>query len=75
MSEAVKVIVDAYVKLNDRHALEDLRDHRQRMRKRLEEKAGGLFDLSRHIRTCDEELEIIESGLARLSACAADKSR
>ncbi len=66
MSEAVKLIVDAYVGLKDRQALEEIREHRRRMRKRLQEKAGDAFDMSKFIRTCDEEIEIVESGLGRL---------
>lgn len=66
MSEAVKLIVDAYVNLKNRQALEELREHRQRMRKNLEGKTGGLFDVSKVIRTYDDELEIIETGLGRL---------
>ena len=68
MSEAAKLIVDAYVRLKDCQALEEMREHRLRMRKTLHEKAGGWFDLSRPIRDCDEELRIVESGLERLQA-------
>ena len=66
MSEAVKLIVDAYVNLKNRQALEELREHRQRMRKNLEGKTAGLFDVSKVIRTYDDELEIIETGLGRM---------
>ena len=66
MSEAVKLIVAAYVGLKDRQALEEIREHRQRMRKSLQEKAGGAFDMSKFIQTCDEEIEIVEAGLGKL---------
>jgi hypothetical protein len=66
MSEAVRLIVNAYVSLKDRHSLEGLREHRQRMRKQLQERAGGAFDVSRSVRQCDEDIKIVEDGLARL---------
>jgi hypothetical protein len=68
MSEAVKLIVDCYVGLKDRLALEEMREHRQRLRRSLQEKAGGPFDLSQTVRLCDEDIEVVETGLARLSA-------
>lgn len=68
MSEAVKLIVDAYVSLKDRQALEEMREHRQRMRKSLQEKADGAFDVSKSVQDFDNDIEIVESGLVRLSA-------
>ena len=58
--------VDGYVGLKDRLALEKMREHRQRMRSSLQERAGGPFDLSQSIRLCDEDIEVVEAGLARL---------
>ena len=66
MSDAVKLIVDGYVSLQDRLALEQMREHRQRMRSLLQEKAGGPFDVSGSVRLCDDDIEIIEAGLAKL---------
>ena len=66
MSDAVKLIVDAYVSLKDRAALEEMREHRQRLRKSLQEKAGGWVDVSRSIQIFDEDIEVVETGLARL---------
>jgi hypothetical protein len=66
MSDAVKLIVDAYVSLKDRAALEEMREHRQRLRKSLQEKAGGWVDVSRSIQIFDEDIEAVEAGLARL---------
>jgi hypothetical protein len=37
MSEAVKLIVAGYIRLKDRKAIEDMRRHRQRLRKDLME--------------------------------------
>jgi hypothetical protein len=66
MSEAVKLIVDAYVSLKDRVALEEMREHRQRLRRDLGAKAGGWVDVSRSIQLFDEDIEAVEAGLARL---------
>jgi hypothetical protein len=66
MSDAVKLIVDASVSLKDRAALEEMREHRQRLRKSLQEKAGGWVDVSRSIQIFDEDIEAVEAGLARL---------
>jgi hypothetical protein len=66
MSDAVKLIVDAYVSLKDRAALEEMREHRQRLRKSLQEKAGGWVDVSRSIQIFDEDIEAVEAGLLRL---------
>ena len=38
MSEAMKLIVDGYLSLKNRNALEDLRAHRQRLRKQLQDR-------------------------------------
>jgi hypothetical protein len=42
MSDAIKSIVDGYVGLKDRVTLEEMRDHRQRLRRSLQERAGVL---------------------------------
>jgi hypothetical protein len=66
MSDALKLIVDAYVSLKDRVALEEMREHRQRLRSDLQAKAGGWVDVSRSIQLFDEDIEAVEAGLARL---------
>jgi hypothetical protein len=66
MSEALSLIVDGYVGLKDRLALEEMREHRQRLRATLQERAGGPFDLSQSIRLFDEDIEVIDTGLASL---------
>jgi len=66
MSVAVKLIVDGFVRLRDRRALETMREHRQRLRKSLQERVGGCFDVSRSIELCDDDIVIVEAGLARL---------
>ena len=66
MSESVKLIVNSYVRLKNKAALEEIREHRQRMRKQLEEVTGSLFDVSALIQKYDLEIEIIQSGLNQL---------
>jgi hypothetical protein len=66
MSDAMRSIVDAYVALNDREALERLQEHRQRLKRDLQVKSGEWFDVSRSTKALDDELNIIEAGLARL---------
>ena len=71
MSVAMKLIVDAYVSLKDRKALEDLREHRQRLKRELLLKQTEAFDFSNSIRAFDDEVVVIETGLQRLGGAAA----
>ncbi len=74
MSEAMKMIVDGYVRLKDREALEDLRNHRRRLRQQLQEQrqgSFGAFDVSKSIQAFDAEVLVIEAGLERLHALKA----
>jgi hypothetical protein len=65
MSDAIQRIVDAYVRFNNRRALEDLMMHRQRLAIDLKSRRG--FDFSLPIRQVDEEIAVIEAGLERLN--------
>jgi len=65
MSEAIKSIVDARVRLKDRIALEEMREHRQELKRELQLRAGQLFDFSKTIKSFDDDLGAIEDGLAR----------
>ena len=69
MSEAMKLIVDGYVKLSARNALDDLKAHRCRLATELKS-INGPFDLSSSIKQLEKEIEVIEEGLARLDTCA-----
>jgi len=71
MSVAMKLIVDAYVSLKNRQALEDLREHRQRLKRELLKKQTDAFDFSNSIRAFDDEVVVIETGLQRLGSAAA----
>jgi hypothetical protein len=64
LSESVKLIVDAYVSLKDRQAMEELREHRQMLRAKLQASNG--IDASSSIRLIESDLSEIEAGLARL---------
>lgn len=66
MSEAISRIVNGYVSLKNREALEKLRDHRQDLKRRLRDRPAGEFDVSYSIRLFDDDLAIIEAGLERL---------
>jgi hypothetical protein len=66
MSEAIKSIVDGYVTLKDRLALEELRTHRQRLRKQLQDQPKSWVDLGSTARIIDADLEVIEAAFDRL---------
>jgi hypothetical protein len=70
MSVAMKLIVDAYVSLKNRKALEDMREHRQRLKRELLTKQTEAFDFSKSIRTFDDEVVVIETGLEKLDGAA-----
>jgi hypothetical protein len=66
MSEAIKLIVDGYLTLKDSQSLEGLREHRQRLRKRLQDQPKSWVDVDSAIRLLDDDLSVIEAGIARL---------
>ena len=68
MTEAIQKIVDAYVRLDNRQALEDLRMHRQRLVMNLKARTG--YDFSLPLLQVEDELAIIETGLERLAEAA-----
>jgi hypothetical protein len=70
MPSAIEQIVDTYVRLKNRRGLEQLMMHRQRLAVDLKSKSG--YDFSLPIGQIDEEIAIIEAGLSRLKADAAD---
>ena len=68
MTEAIQKIVDAYVGLNNRQALEELRMHRQRLAMNLKTRTG--YDFSLPLLQVEDELAVIEIGLDRLVGAA-----
>ena len=69
MPNAIEQIVDAYVRLKNRRGLDELMMHRQRLAVDLKSRSGG-YDFSLPIGKIEEEIGIIEAGLARLAADA-----
>lgn len=65
MSAAITQIVDGYVKLQDRRALEALQVHRRKLIITMQSLRGP-FDAGKPIRQNQNELAIIEAGLVRL---------
>ena len=69
MSEAMERIVGAYVELRNRKALEDMKDHRHRLATELKS-LNGQLNLSSSIKLLEEEIAVIEAGLAKLNTAA-----
>jgi hypothetical protein len=68
METAIEWIVDKYVRLENRQALEDLRAHRQRMLADLKGKPDHVYDFSAPIQQLETEIAIIDHGLETLTA-------
>ena len=76
MSSAIEQIVDAYVRLRNRSALEELRDRRQRLVDDLNElQSNSVFDSSLALRSMAEDLVAINAGVERLEAPAPTGGR
>ena len=71
MSEAMKLIVDGYVRLSDRQALEDLIAQHQRLLADLKARSSGVIDISISIGQIEREIAVIAEGLAKLNSTAA----
>jgi hypothetical protein len=65
MMKTIQQIVDYYVRLMDRQALEDLKMQRWRLAVDLKSHMG--LDVSMPIRQIDEEIAKIEAGIERLN--------
>lgn len=61
----MRLIVDGYLSLKNRDALEEMRSHRQRLRKRLEERTPGGIDAGPAMEALDEDLRVIEAAINR----------
>jgi hypothetical protein len=70
MEPAIRSIVDTYVRLRNRKALDELRAHRGRLIAELRLLAGG-YDTSKPIAQMKDEIAIIEAGLVKLNTAAA----
>ncbi len=69
MEPAIKKIVDTYVRLGNRRAIEDLLMHRRRLSIDLRGRSG--YDFSRPIEQIDEEIRIIATALQALDPLRA----
>lgn len=65
MSRSVELIVEGYVRLNDRDALEEILTHRQDLLRQLVTVTG--VDPAQAIAQVSEEITVIEAGLATLA--------
>jgi hypothetical protein len=69
MEPAIKGIIDTYVRLGNRRAIEDLLLHRRRLSIDLKGRSG--YDFSRPIEQIEAEIGIIEAALQRLGPRSA----
>ncbi|MBP0110440.1 MULTISPECIES: hypothetical protein [Bradyrhizobium] len=65
MSLSIGLIVDGYVKLNDRSALENLLTHRRELLQKLNRVTG--IDAKEAIAQVSQEITVIETALAALA--------
>ncbi len=63
MPKAIEHIVDAYIRLGNRAALENLMSHRRRLLADLKNRTG--FDFSLPIGQIEDEIAVITAGLER----------
>jgi hypothetical protein len=66
MSEPMRLIVDAFVRLKDREKLAEMREHRQRLRSQLLQSSGQHYDVTETMRILDDDLREIDAGVERL---------
>ena len=67
---AMRNIVDTYVRYGNRKALDELRAHRERLIAGLKTLTGP-YDISKPIALIEDEIAVIEAGLAKLDSAAA----
>jgi hypothetical protein len=65
MSEAIKLVVEGYLSLKDRGAIEEMRAHRQRLRKQLGQQPPGGIDAGAALEALDADLRVIEAAINR----------
>ena len=63
-------IVNAYVELRSQKALEDMKAHRHRLVTELKS-MKGVFDLSSPIKQLEDDMAVIDAGLAQLDTPTA----
>jgi hypothetical protein len=65
MPSAIEMIVDVYVKAKNITALNQLKEHRQRLIRSLADREH--FDLTETRRSSEEDLAVIEDGLRKVT--------
>jgi hypothetical protein len=63
----MRSIVGTYVKLGSHQALEDMLDHHRRIARQLQFRSMSGYDFSVLSTAIDEEIALIEKGIARMS--------
>lgn len=66
MSDAIRLIVDGFLTLMDRTSLEELRAHRFRLRKQLQDRPKSWVNAGPAIQQFEEELGVIEAAIEKL---------
>ena len=61
----MKLIVDGYLSLKNHEALEEMRAHRQRLRRQIEDRPPGGIDAGPAMEALEEDLRIIEAAINR----------
>ena len=70
MSQAIERIVGAYVELRNRKALEDMKAHRHRLVTEIKS-LNSTVDLSSPIKQLQDDIAVIDGGLAKLNTAVA----
>lgn len=70
MSQTMRSMVETYVRYGNRQALDDLRSTRRGLIADLK-KLGNRYDPSKVVAVLEDEIAIIEAGVARLNSAAA----
>lgn len=70
MSKAIEHIVAGYVTLKNRQALEEIRDHRQRLLHNSRMHAGSWVSVERLTSDLQEEISVVEAALDGLDGKA-----
>jgi len=75
MQPAIQSIVDVYVRYGNRRALDDLLAHRGKLVAALWAVLGGCYDVSNAVVEIENDIAVIEAGLAKLNSGAAPGGR
>ena len=71
MKSSIQSIVDVHVRYGNRKALDDLRAHRGGLIRDLWAVMSGPYDVSSAIAEIENDIVVIEAGIAKLNSAAA----